>query len=322
VQSVSPVKGRGKARGPTDALLARAIVVPARTFAGLKLPSFGGFKRLPGGAALDRGGGTWRFIALVLIAAAVGYGVWWSGKDGVYGDAVKGARSLAIAAGFGVKRITIEGQQHVTDAELAAALGAGPGSMILAFDTDAAKERLEHVPFIKHAQVMRLLPSTLQVVIEERVPFAVWQSKGKTYVIDAEGTVLAPAVREAYADLPLVVGDGAETHAAALVKTLRPFDELDRQLLAAIRVGDRRWNLRLNSGVDILLPDDAVTDALETLLRLDHERGLLKRNIAAVDLRLADRVSVRLAGGAEPGTPEQSPVAPEVPTASTTKRKT
>jgi cell division protein FtsQ len=322
VQSVSPVKGRGKARGPTDALLARAIVVPVRTFAGLKLPSFGGSKRLPGGAALDRGGRTWRIIALVLIVAAAGYGVWWSGKDGVYGDAVKGARSLAIAAGFGVKRITIEGQQHVTDAELAAALGAGSGSMILAFDTDAAKQRLEHVPFIKHAQVMRLLPSTLQVVIEERVPFAVWQSKGKTYVIDAEGNVLAPAVREAYADLPLVVGDGAEKHAAALVKTLAPFDELDRQLLAAIRVGDRRWNLKLTSGVDILLPDDAVTDALETLLRLDHERGLLKRNIAAVDLRLADRVSVRLAGGAEPGTAEQSPVAPEVPTASTTKSKT
>jgi cell division protein FtsQ len=322
VQSVSPIKGQGKAREPTEALLARAIAVPARTFAGLKLPSFGGSKRLPGGAALDRGGGTWRVIALVLIAAAVGYGVWWSGKDGVYGDAIKGARSLAIAAGFGVKRITIEGQQHVTDAELATALGAGPGSMILAFDTDAAKERLERVPFIKHAQVMRLLPSTLQVVIEERVPFAVWQSKGKTYVIDAEGTVLAPAVREAYADLPLVVGDGAEKHAAALVKTLRPFDELNQQLLAAIRVGDRRWNLKLTSGIDILLPDDAVTDALETLLRLDHQRGLLKRNIAAVDLRLADRVSVRLALDAAPAAPEQNPVAPEVPTASTTKRKT
>jgi cell division protein FtsQ len=322
VQSVSPIKGRGKAREPTDALLARAIVVPARTFAGLKLPSFGGSKRLPGGAALDRGGGAWRIIALLLIVGAIGYGVWWSGKDGIYGDVIKGARSLAVAAGFGVKRITIEGQQHVTDAELAAALGAGPGSMILAFDTDAAKERLEHVPFIRHAQVMRLLPSTLQVVIEERVPFAVWQSKGKTYVIDAEGTVLAPAVREAYADLPLVVGDGAEKHAAALVKTLRPFDELNQQLLAAIRVGDRRWNLKLTSGIDILLPDDAVTDALETLLRLDHERGLLKRDIAAVDLRLADRVSVRLAADPEPAAPEQSPVAPEVPTASMTNRKT
>ena len=71
---------------------------------------------------------------------------------------------------------------------------------MLAFDTDAAKERLEAVPWIKHAQVMRLLPSTLQVVIEERVPFAMWQSRGKTYVVDAEGTVIAPAVREAYAE--------------------------------------------------------------------------------------------------------------------------
>jgi cell division protein FtsQ len=322
VQSLGPIKGRGKARGPTDALLARAIAVPTRSFAGLKLPGFGGAKRLPGGAALDRGSRAWRILALVLIASALGYGVWWSGKDGVYGDALKGARTVAVAAGFGVKRITIEGQNHVTDAELAAALGAGPGSMILAFDTAAAKDRLEHVPFIKRAQVMRLLPSTLQVVIEERVPFAVWQSKGATYVIDAEGTVLARAVREAYADLPLVVGDGAGKNAADLVDTLHPFDDLKRQLVAAIRVGDRRWTLRLASGVDILLPDDGVTDALETLLRLDRDRGLLERRIAAVDLRLADRVSVRLAQSVEPAAPEQTPVAPDVPTASTTRSKT
>jgi cell division protein FtsQ len=322
VQSLGPINGRGKARGPTDALLARSIVVPARSFAGLKLPSFGGSKRLPGGAALDRGGRAWRIIALVLIASALGYGVWFSGKDGIYGDAVKGARGAAVALGFGVKSITIQGQEHVTDAELAAALGAGAGSMILAFDTDAAKERLEQVPFIKHAQVMRLLPSTLQVVIEERVPFAVWQSKGETYVVDAEGTVLARAVREAYAGLPLVVGDGAPKSAASLVETLRPFDDIQQRLVAAIRVGDRRWNLKLGSGIDILLPDDGVTDALETLVRLDHDRGLLERNIAAVDLRLADRVSVRLATGAETATPEHSPAAPEVPTASTTKRDT
>ncbi|MGB3021045.1 MAG: cell division protein FtsQ/DivIB [Methyloceanibacter sp.] len=317
MQSLGPIKGRGKARGP-DALLARGIAVPARSFAGVKLPGFRRTKRLPGGAALDRGSGAWRVIVVAVVASAVGYGIWVSGKDGIYAEAVKGVRGMAVAAGFGVKRITVEGQLHITDAELTAALGTGPGSMILAFDTDAAKERLERVPFVKRAQVMRLLPSTLQVVIEERTPFAVWQSKGQTYVIDAEGTVLAPVVREAYADLPLVVGDGAGKNAAELLQTLEPFDELRRQLFAAIRVGDRRWTLKLASGLDVMLPDDGVTDALQTLVHLDRDRGLLNRDIATVDLRLADRVSVRLAESA-PATPEAGPgiAAPEMPTAST-----
>ena len=317
MQSLGPVKGRSKGTGSTDVLLARGIVVPARSFAGVKLPGFGGTKRGPGGAAFDPGTGVWQVIVLALMACAIGYGVWVSGKDGIYGEAVKGVRAVAVAAGFGVKRITVEGQLHITDAELTAALGTGPGSMILAFDTDAAKERLEGVPFVKRAQVMRLLPSTLQVVIEERAPYAMWQSKGETYVIDAEGTVLAPAAPEAYADLPLVVGDGAGKNAADLLQTLEPFDGLRRRLVAAIRVGDRRWTLKLASGMDVMLPDDGVTDALQTLVRLDRDRGLLRQNLAAVDLRLADRVSVRLSKSVPPAAPEPDTAAPDVSTAST-----
>ena len=200
MQSVGPNRGRRQIRRSEDALLARSIAVPARKFSGLSLPGFGLAKRAPGGAALHRGSGAWRVVTVLLLAGAAAYGFWVSGEDGLYGQTQRGAEALAIAAGFGVKRITVEGQQHVTDAELTKALGAGPGTLMLSFDTDAAKERLEKVPWVKHAQVMRLLPSTLQVVIEERVPFAVWQSGGKTYVVDAEGAVIAPAVREAYAE--------------------------------------------------------------------------------------------------------------------------
>jgi cell division protein FtsQ len=321
VQSLSPSKGRRQIRRPTDALLARGIAVPARRFAGLKLPGFGGTKRGPGGAALDRGSGAWRVVVVLLLVGAAGYGFWISGNDGLYGQATRGVRALAIAAGFGVKRITVEGQQHVSDAELTTALGAGPGSLMLAFNTDAAKERLERVPWVKHAQVMRLLPSTLQVVIEERVPFAVWQSKGQTYVVDTEGAVIAPAVREAYAGLPLVVGEGAGKNAADLFETLKPFESVTKEMVAALRVGDRRWTLKLASGVDIMLPDDGVADALKTLIGLDRDRGLLGRNLTAVDLRLADRVSVRLRDNALPAAPESGSAAPDVPTAST-KRNT
>lgn len=321
MQPVSPKRGRSQTRKSTDALLARGIAVPARRFAGITLPGFGKTKGAPGGAALDRGSGAWRVVTVLLVSSAAAYGFWVSGEDGVYGQAKRGVEALTVAAGFGVKQITVEGQQHVTDAELTRALGAGPSTIMLAFDTDAAKERLEQVPWVKHAQVMRLLPSTLQVVIEERVPFAVWQSRGQTYVIDAEGAVIAPAVREAYVDLPLVVGEGAGQNAADLFATLKPFDSLTKQIVAAMRVGDRRWTLKLTSGIDIMLPDDGVSDALNTLIGLDRDRNLLGRKIAAVDLRLADRVSVRLRDANEPATPEGSMAAPDVPTAST-KRNT
>jgi cell division protein FtsQ len=127
-------------------------------------------------------------------------------------------------------------------------------------------------------------------------------------------------VREAYSDLPLVVGEGAGKNAADLLATLKPFDSLTRQMVAAMRVGDRRWTLKLTSGIDIMLPDDGLADALNTLIALDRSRNLLERKIAAVDLRLADRVSVRLRDANAPATPG-GVAAPDVPTAST-KRNT
>jgi len=70
------------------------------------------------------------------------------------------------------------------------------------------------------------------------------------------------------------------------------------QVRAAILVGDRRWNLRLKNGIDVRLPDSDVERALESLTRLDREKSLLSRDIVAVDLRLPDRVTVRLSDAA------------------------
>jgi cell division protein FtsQ len=265
----------------------------------------------------DRVRGKWLTLCVLFLGSAVVYGAIVGGQTARAYDALTGGiEHLAVVAGFGVKRITITGQLHAADAAITAALAAGPDTMMLGFDTDAAKARLEALPWIRHAQVMRLLPSTLQVVVEERTPYAVWQNKGQTYVIDAEGVVLAPALREAYAGLPLVVGEGAGKNAAQLFDQLTPYGGLTQNLIAAIRVGDRRWTLKLASGLEIMLPDDNIGEALASLTKLDQEHGVLKRDIAAVDLRLLDRVSVRLRESADATSPGALPQA-EVPTAST-----
>jgi cell division protein FtsQ len=87
-------------------------------------------------------------------------------------------------------------------------------------------------------------------------------------------------------------------------------------MLAAIRVGDSRWTLKLVSGLEIMLPDDNVAEALNSLAKFERDRGLLDRNIASVDLRLLDRVTVRLRKTASVA-PADAGSSPDVPTAST-----
>ena len=83
-------------------------------------------------------------------------------------------------------------------------------------------------------------------------------------MVDVEGAVIAPAVREAYPNLPLVVGEGAGKNAANLFETLalRQRDQADGRSVAG-------WRPALDAeafGVDVMLPDDGVADALKTLI--------------------------------------------------------
>lgn len=322
MQSLGAARGYPRGRRSQEALLARGIAAPQRAS---RLPVLAGTRNLvrrsPRSIRLNRVGrdhvrGKWLLFSMLFLVSAVGYGAIIGGQTGrVLDAAITGVERLAVMARFGVERVTVEGQRNATDAAITAALEAGPDTMMLGFDTDAAKERLEAVPWIRYARVMRLLPSTLQVVIEERSPYAVWQNKGKTYVVDDEGVVLAPALPQAYPTLPLVVGVGAGKNAAALYEALEPYGDLRRKMLAALRVGDRRWTLKLRSGLEIMLPDDNIDVALQSLTKLDQERGVLERDLAAIDLRLLDRITVRMHQAA--AVPSGTPAPTDVPTAAT-----
>jgi cell division protein FtsQ len=94
--------------------------------------------------------------------------------------------------------------------------------------------------------------------------------------------------------LPFVVGAGAEKKAADLFTMLKRCPSIKSEVVAAIFVGERRWNLRLKSGVDVRLPEDNTDVALLRLVALNKEDRILSRDISVIDLRDADRVTVRL----------------------------
>lgn len=237
----------------------------------------------------------WQIASSLFICATILYGLAIGGHvDRTLALVFDGTSMAAAKAGFTVQRLTIEGQRRASDRELVRALGVGPGVSILSYDTGAAQERLEQLPWVRHAKIMRLLPSTLHVVIDEREPFAVWQIKGQMRLIDVDGMVVSPLAGSEYARLPLVVGKGASKHASDLMQALAPYANLKTSLRAAVRVADRRWNLKLRNGMEIRLPERDETKALEKLAELDGSHRVLASAVVSIDLRLADRVTLRL----------------------------
>ncbi len=196
-----------------------------------------------------------------------------------------------------VRDIVIEGRSLTPEGMLRAALGVSKGDKLLGFSLEAARARIERLTWVQRATVERRLPGTIVVQITERRPFAVWQTGGRFVLIDRAGQIVADQdpVKDAaaFAVLPLVVGPGAPEHAAALLDQLAARPELRTRVVAAIRVGERRWNLRLSNGADVLLPEGAEAPAMTRLMELHTAQALLDRPLQSLDLRLPDRLVVR-----------------------------
>jgi cell division protein FtsQ len=142
--------------------------------------------------------------------------------------------------------------------------------------------------------VQRQLDGVILVRIQERRAFAVWQRDGRFSVIDREGRVMASERLGAFGPLPLVVGAGAEREAATMVDLLRGAPEIADRVQALVRVSERRWNMRLHNGADVMLPEGHEAAAIVRLAELQARERLLDRPLAAVDMRLPDRLVVRL----------------------------
>ncbi len=229
------------------------------------------------------------------VGAAVLYGLAVGGHIAAAGTYIADQASWSVAwVGFGVDEVTVAGRERTTRADVLAALEVEQGQVIFSVDLDRARENLLRLDWIADATVTRILPDRVHVELIERRPFAVWQRGGRLAVIDVQGRPITENGVEAYGHLPLVVGHGAAREAESFTQLVAAWPELQARVRAYVRVGDRRWNLRLENGVDVLLPEVGVSEALAELVAIDETQRVLARDIEAIDVRLPDRFTVRL----------------------------
>jgi cell division protein FtsQ len=232
--------------------------------------------------------------ALLLLASA-GYGVISGGHAKVLTEELRDMRdATANAFGLRLTDISLAGQRQVTRDDVLKAVGITPRSSLLFLDAAAARRQLKTIPWIAETTVLKLYPGRLHIAITERDAFALWQKDRKISVIAEDGVVLESYTDGQFALLPLVVGDGAELKAREFLTLLDKYPALRAQVHASVLVADRRWNLKLKNGIVVKLPELDAARALAELARLDRDKRLLTRDIVEVDLRLPDRVTVRL----------------------------
>jgi cell division protein FtsQ len=237
-------------------------------------------------------------VTLLLVAGGV-YGLQRGGHWRELAKLYEDTRDkLATASGFRIAAIAVTGEKEVGREEILSLAGVTGRTSLLFLDADAARRGLLTNPWIADATVLKLYPDRLQITITERKAFALWQKDGRVSVISADGVVVQPFVDSRFSRLPLVVGEGAEREAADFLALLDRYPEIRKEVRASILVAERRWNLKLKNDVDVRLPEGDPEEAIKKLIALDRDKQILSRDITMIDLRLADRVTVRLSDDA------------------------
>jgi cell division protein FtsQ len=232
---------------------------------------------------------------LLILLGSTGLGIVKGGHLEEATSALSDTRnSIANSAGFRITAVSINGRKQLSQDEVLATGGVNGRSSLLFLDAAVVRDKLKANPWIADATVLKLYPGQLQIDIVERSAFALWQQDGRLSVISDDGAVLQPYVSGRFISLPLVVGKGAETRARDFLALLARYPQVRAATKAAIFIGERRWNLRLKDGLDIRLPENDIGNALAALSKLDKEDRLFSRDIAAVDMRLPDRLTVQL----------------------------
>ncbi|MCY6379919.1 cell division protein FtsQ/DivIB [Hoeflea prorocentri] len=202
--------------------------------------------------------------------------------------------STTSAAGFAIDGINVSGNVETSPIDVIQKLGLDGHTSLITLDVASARKAIMELPWVLDAEVRKDYPDVIEIKLAERRAFAIWQHGAELSIIDRHGNVIGPLTSERFTRLPLYVGLGAETNAEAFDLLLDNWPELKPRILAHIRVADRRWDIRLDNGVTVQLPEEGAQFALSKLRRMDIQQDLLERDIRSVDLRLDDRVTIGL----------------------------
>lgn len=237
--------------------------------------------------------GTW--LTLGFFTGVVTLGLWQGGHlDAFIRTNGEPHHALARALGLGLDRVTISGIAQMREAEVLAAGGLNAKLSLAFIDVNDLRERLERVPLIESAAVRKLYPNELVITLTERRPYALWQNNGELFIIAADGTVIDLMQDDRFSDLPFVVGESANIRSKDYLALLDAAGPLKARIRAGTLVSGRRWTLKMDNGMDVRLPEQGAADALARLVKLEDEQKILEKDVLAIDLRMADRVVVRL----------------------------
>ncbi|MEC8110898.1 MAG: cell division protein FtsQ/DivIB [Pseudomonadota bacterium] len=200
--------------------------------------------------------------------------------------------SASAEAGLRLQTIEVQGRAHTPKEVLIAASELTLGQPMLTISLPALHERLATIGWVREVAVERRMPSTIRLILTERVPMALLQTEAGHRVIDEHGDIISGADPAAFGHLTVVAGSSAAPNAAPLLNILRTEPELFAEVWAVTYQSERRWDVHLRNGIRVRLPETDPRTAWSRLAVIDHSKKIIDRDLAVIDMRVPDQMIV------------------------------
>ena len=176
-----------------------------------------------------------------------------------------------------INKIEVEGLSRFSEGEFNALVSLLHGQNILTIDLDGWRNRLTASPWVKDVEFRRVMPSTIQIIVSEKMPVGVGRFGERLYLIDEQGVVIDEHGPQ-YGDFDLPIVDNLFVH----LDHGQPVIDSDRKKMHSRFIEDferRPELLRRVSQIDVADPDDVA-------VLLDGDRVQLHLG----NVRFADRI--------------------------------
>ena len=191
-----------------------------------------------------------------------------------------------------LKNVKISGIENTKASEVVNIVSKLRGISLISVDLKKISSEINNIDWVKKSDLRKIYPSTLEVKVYEHNPIAIWYNEGNKFLVDGESKIITELNPNKFKNLKVIAGPNALEDIPAIISMIKNYPDFAKKIKSLLRVGDRRWTIRLHNGITIHLPEKNVANAIEEIEDLDREFSLLSRYIEIIDMRLPDRIDI------------------------------
>ena len=195
-----------------------------------------------------------------------------------------------------LKNVKILGIENTKPTEVINIVSGLKETSLSNIDLHEISAQINNIDWIKKSELRKIYPSTLVVKVYEHNPIAIWFNNGNKFLVDDESEIIKELNPNNFKNLKVIAGLNALEDIPEIISMIRNYPEFEKKIKSLLRVGDRRWTVRLHNGITIHLPEKNVANAIEEIEQLDSKHALLSRYVDIIDMRLPDRIDIMPSG--------------------------